>query len=945
MYRTVKLNINGDERVVAIKPNETLLDVLRDRLGLTGTKKGCELGVCGGCTVLVDGEPVNACLLLAMNMSGKKIITIEGLEIKGQLHPLQKAFIYAGAVQCGYCSPGMIISAKALLDTNSAPSAEDVKEALGGNLCRCTGYTKILEAVMNWEKYASMDEPPVRDYDLDGYSVVGKSLPRYDARDKVTGRAKYTGDITFSNMLHGKILHSPIAHGRILNIDTTRARQLPGVKAVITGKDVPDRLYGVSPPRYDESVLAKDKVRHVGDEVAAVAAVDEETALKALELIEVEYEQLPAVFDVHEAIKDGAPLVHQKYANNINTSVDHHFGDVDEGFALADHIKTVEFTGNFTQQAPLEPHASIGDWQEDLLVLYSSTQAPHYIHYQLANVFDMPLGKIKVIRPPVGGGFGGKAGTTPIELISCVLSRKTGCPVKMVYSREEMFLFHRGRHKQHIRMKLGLKKNGAITALDCQILLNGGAYTSFGIATAYYAGSMIPTLYKFPSYKYTGRRMMTNLPACGAFRGHGTPQPRFAFECLLNMMCDEHGLDPVEVRRINAVEPNYRTCNDLDIRSCEYTATLEKAVDVSGFSNKYGKLPPGKGIGISSGGFVSGAGYCIYRGQVQQHSQKGREPFQKKSIFPHANAIIKISEDGTQAVLFIGAADIGQGSDTVLPMIAAEALGIPAHRVRIRSEDTDISPIDLGAYSSRITLMGGNAVKMAGEEVLKKLFPVAAKILNCGVDELVAKDGNIFSKIDPACTIEWAEVARKYFNSYSSLVGVGWYKPPVGLGGDYKGATVGTSPAYSYSTAICELDVDMATGKVAVKKFWDFHDCGTPVNPLSVHGQVEGAVVMTTGEALMEDMVYNEKGELLNPNLHEYLLMTIKDAPEIFSGLVESHEPEGPYGAKEVGEGATVPILAAVAHAIKDATGVWITDLPITPGKILSATKKNKKNR
>jgi 4-hydroxybenzoyl-CoA reductase subunit alpha len=515
----------------------------------------------------------------------------------------------------------------------------------------------------------------------------------------------------------------------------------------------------------------------------------------------------------------------------------------------------------------------------------------------------------------------------------------------MVYSRSEMFLYHRGRHKQHMTMKLGIKKDGTITAFESKIFLDGGAYTSFGIITAYYAGSMIPTLYKLPNYKYTGRRIMTNKPACGAFRGHGTPQPRFAFECLLNMVCDDLNLDPVEVRRINAVEPDYFTCNELQIRSCEYRATLAQAAEASDFRAKYGALPDGKGIGMASGGFVSGAGYAIYRGQVQQHSEKPPEHFQKKSIFPHANAIIKITEDGTHAVLFIGAAEIGQGSDTVLSMVAAETLGLPPDRVRIRSEDSDISPIDLGAYSSRTTLMGGNAVKNAADDVLGKLFPVAAKILDCPVSELQAEDGIIFSEKEAGKTMEWAEAARQYFNENSTLMGTGWYKPPEGLGGDYKGATVGTSPAFSYSTAVCQLDVDLETGKVNVEKFWDCHDCGTPLNPMAVHGQVEGAVVMSAGEALLEDMVYDEKGRLLNPNLHEYLLMTIKDAPEIFSGIVESYEPEGPFGAKEVGEGATVPIMGAVAHAIKDAIGCWITDLPITPEKILKAIKEKREEK
>lgn len=943
-HRIVVLNVNGEEHSFAVKDGETLLDALRDKLRLTGTKKGCNLGVCGACTVLVDGEPKNSCLLLAVSCEGAEITTIEGIASEGILHPLQRAFINNGAVQCGFCTPGMILSATALIRRNPDPSEEEIKEALSGNLCRCTGYTRIIEAVKEWKKYSSTEEPPSHSDDLDRFKTVGKSLPRVDAAAKVTGRAKFTADYYFGNMLYGKILHSPIAHGRIKRIDTSKAETLPGVKLVLTGKDVPDITYGVSPARYDEHVLAKERVRYVGDEVAAVIAVDEDTAEKALNLIKVQYEELPAVFNPMEAIKEGAPQLHSRYKNNVNTRVDHHFGNIEKGFAEADHIREEIFVGNHVYQNPLEPHASIAYWENDssTLVLYSSTQVPHYVHYMVARVLDISLGNIRIIRPPVGGGFGGKAGTTPLDLITPIASKKTGRPVKMVYSRKEMFLYGRGRHKQYMKFKIGVKKDGRITAVKSQIYLDGGAYTSFGIITAYYAGAMIPTLYHIPNYRYEGFRIMTNKPACGAMRGHGTPQPRFAFESLLNMVADDLGIDPIVIRLLNAMDPNTRTCNDLDIRSCEIKATLKEAAKKSGWSEKYGKLPPGKGIGIGCGGFVSGAGYAIYRGQVQRSSEKKLEPFVKKSVFPHANAIVKISEDGTAAVLLIQAAEIGQGSSTVLSQMCAEALGIGLDRVRIRAEDSDISPLDLGAYSSRTTLMGGNAVVKASRDVLKKLFATVSKIWGCDPQELEARDNQILNKKDKSKIMEWAEAARKYFNEHGPLVGTGWYKPPEGLGGEYKGAAVGTSPAYSFGSAVCECRVDLETGKVRIEKFTDYHDCGTPINPQAVHGQVEGAIVMGTGETIMEEVIYDEKGNILNPNLHDYLLMTAKDAPEILSGIVESYEPEGPYGAKEVGEGATLPVLAAVAHAIANATGVWIRELPITPEKILKALKKKK---
>jgi 4-hydroxybenzoyl-CoA reductase alpha subunit len=949
------LTVNGHDYPVAVAAGETLLDVLREKLRLTGTKKGCNVGDCGACTVLVDGEPMNSCLLLAAGLEGKEITTVEGLARNGELTPLQKAFVGEGAIQCGFCTPGMVTTASALLARNPSPTQEETKDALAGNMCRCTGYTGILRAIERCENYR--DGGTCARTDAAGEAAVaappgpprqnvGVSIPRVDAADKVTGRAVYTADIHLPNMVHAKILGSPVAHGRIKRIDASRALALEGVLAVITGADVPDTMYGVSPARYDEHVLAKERVRHVGDEVAAVAAVDERTAEKALSLIEVEYEELPAVFDPLEAVSDGAPQLHDRYRNNVNTLVDHEFGDVEKGFAESHHVREETFTGNHIYQCPMEPHAAIATWDHDgTLVLYTSTQVPHYVQYMMAHVLHLPLGKIRVIRPAVGGGFGGKAETTPLDLCAALLSRKLGRPVKMVYSREEMFHHGRGRHKQHMRFKLGVDREGRIKAFVNENYLDGGAYTSFGVATAYYAGSLMPTLYHIPNYRYLGHRVMTNKPACGAMRGHGVPQPRFAFECLLNMVAEDLGIDPIEIRRRNAMDPNTITVNELDVGSCEFKATLEAAADKSGWSEKYGKLPPGKGIGVGAGGFVSGAGYCIYRGQVQLSHEKARETFQKKSVFPHANAVVRVTEDGMAAVLMIGAAEIGQGSDTVLVQMCAEALGIPASRIRIRSEDSDISPLDLGAYSSRVTLMGGHAVSRAGEAVVERMRPYAAALLGCAASEVVARGARMFPAGNEAHAVAWEEVARKYFNDNGPLVGTGCYKPPEGLGGDYKGAAVGTSPAFSFGTSVCEVSVDIETGKVKIERFTDFHDCGTPINPRAVHGQVEGAIVMGASETVLEDVQYDEKGRLLNPNLHGYLMMTIKDAPEIFSGIVDSYEPRGPYGAKEIGEGSTLPVLGAVAHAIANATGVWIKDLPITPEKILNALRARKEAR
>ena len=928
MKQLININVNGTSYEIAVKPNSTLVDVLREQLRLTGTKKGCGLGDCGACTVLINGKAVNSCLVLAVEADGQNILTIEGLAQGEELHPIQQAFVEKGAIQCGYCTPGMILRTKSLLDENPNPSEEEIKKALTGNLCRCTGYTKILEAIDTSKAYLKGEKPQSIEYQPQksamDLSVVGKRLPKIDAPDKATGRAIYTDDIVLPNMIYGKLLLSPLPHAKIKSVNIEKAKSLPGVKLILTGSDVTDLTYGTSPPRYDENVLAKDKVRYVGDVVAAVAAIDEATCYKAINLIEVEYEELPAVFDPLEAMKDGAPrLFDDKYENNINTRVDHHFGDIEKGFAEADHIKEARFVGNRTYQNPMEPHCAIAEWdRHGRVTLYTSTQVVHYVHHQLSRVLNLPLGNIRVIMDNCGGGFGAKAATNMLEILSILLAKKAGCPVKMRFNREEMYLYGRGRHKQYIDMKIGVKKDGTITAVKQKVILEGGAYSSFGVVTTYYAGSMLPTLYKFPNYKYDGYRINTNLPPCGAFRGHGTPHPRFAFESLLSMIADDIGMDHIDIRLKNAMEPETRTCNDLEIHSCELKACLETVRKKSGWDKKKGKLPKGRGIGIGCGGFVSGAGYPIYR-----------------SKFPHSNAIIKVQEDGSKAVLFVGDADIGQGSDTVLAQAAAEAMGITFDRMSVVSADSDITPIGFGAYSSRVTLMGGNASKMAGEDVKKQLMTTASEILNLPIEKIDAVNNKLFEKGNPENSIPWEEAATAFFSKKGPLTGRGHYSPPEGLGGKYKGAAVGTSPAFSFSASVCEVEVDMETGKVKVTNFWDAHDCGTAINPMAVEGQVEGAVVMGMSETLLEDEVFDSTGKMRNPDLHNYLIATSADIPAIESSIVDSYEPAGPFGAKEVGEGATLPVLGAIANAVADAIGVRIFELPITPERVLNAIK------
>ncbi len=478
------------------------------------------------------------------------------------------------------------------------------------------------------------------------FSVIGKSVPKIDGREKVTGKARYTGDLKVPGMLIGKILRSPHAHARILSIDTSKAEKLPGVEAVITAKDVPSTFYGISPARYDETILTIDKVIQVGDKVAAVA---EETAVKTLGLINVEYEVLPAVLDPLKAMDEGQPQVHPQYERNISVEIYQNFGDVEKAFQESHLVRTDCFQGNRATHVSMEPHAAISKWEDGKLTIWSSTQSPHYFQYHIARVFDLKMGDVRVIKSFVVGGFGGKLEPSAAEYVSAALTMKTGRPVKVVFDRKEVFFHNRGRHAQHIELTTGVTKEGKILGVHAKFIIDGGSYTGLGIASAYYAGAMLPLIYDFDHFKFDGFRVHTNLPSCAAQRGHGAPQPRFAFESQLDMIAKDLHMDPIEIRKVNARRPNSTTLNDLKVNSCEFTACLEKAAEISDWAGKKGGIPPGQGIGIGCGGFVTGAGYPIYR-----------------TWLPQASAVIKVSEPGDTATLYIGAVDIGQGSDTIL---------------------------------------------------------------------------------------------------------------------------------------------------------------------------------------------------------------------------------------------------------------------------------------
>ncbi len=778
------------------------------------------------------------------------------------------------------------------------------------------------------------------------YNVINTRAPRVDAPDKATGRAVYTDDLQFSNLLYGAMVQSPLAHGRIKNIDISKAQKLPGVKAVVTAKDLEIIPYGVSPARYDETIFAVDKVRYVGDEVAAVAAIDWETAQEAASLIKVDYEELPAVFDPFEAVAEGAPLVHEAYPRNLCGEVHQEFGDVEAGFAQCDLIHEHKFVNKRQDAAFLEPNNCVAVFDhQGFLTLYSSTQVPHYVQRTVAMVLKIPVGKVRVVKSYVGGGFGPKASASTMELVSCLLSMKSQRPVKMHLSREQVFLHSRGRHQFFHTFKTGVKKDGTLVALHNTCYLEGGAYSSFGIATVYYAGSLLGGPYKLPNMKYDGYRVYTNRPACGAQRGHGGVAARAGFEQQLDIIAEQLGIDPVEMRLKNIMETGDTTCNELNMSSLGMKECIEAIRDQSDWKLKKGKLPKGRGIGLACGFFVSGAGYPIYRSDTY-----------------HATVVVKLSEDGGTAQVLTGSAEIGQGSDTAFAMIAAEALGVNLDDVRISSGDTDYS-VDLGAYSSRQTLMTGHATKEAAEDAKRQVLEVLSETLNVPIEEISVGNGLIhFAGMTPKFEAlrvgymkehrGWAdspaegpltfkEAARLAYLKKGTIVGTGKYKPPK-LGGSFKGATVGTSPAYGCSAMMAEVSVDLETGEVTMERVTDAHDCGLAINRTQVEGQMEGSVSMGLGEALFEEVKFNEKGKILNASLGEYKIPTALDVPEVKSLIIESGEPNGPYGAKEVGEGGIMPVIPAILNAIYDATGVRINELPITSERIWKALKEKK---
>ncbi len=988
----IRLVINGEPRQLRVEPGETLLRVLR-REGLFGVKHGCDTGECGACVVLLDGAAVTTCNLLAAQADGAEVRTVESLGELGRLHPLQARFVENGAVQCGFCTPGMLMAACALLDEQPDPDEAAVRRALSSVICRCTGYVKPVEAVLRAAADLRKAGPPsagppapsgrsgpdggrahggeapqnagdtaipaqspappggspkpqdiappahavasaasepesaaaVAVVERPRLRVVGQPVPKVDAGKLVTGRAAFVDDIELRGLLHARLLLSPHAHARIRRIDTRRARELPGVHAVLTYQDLPRISFTTAgqswpePSPYDTRSL-DDKVRFVGDRVAAVAARTPEIAEQALRLIEVEYEVLPAVFDPEEALKPGAPVIHDEPdcwgpggydpARNIAARVEASVGDVERGLAEADVVLEATYRVPQVQQAPLETHICITYLDEDgRLVVRSSTQVPFHARRIIARALGLRVGQVRVIKPRIGGGFGAKQEVL-IEDICGHLTLRTGRPVRLELSREEEFMASRSRHPQVIRMRTGVKRDGTLVANEMIVLANTGAYGSHALTVQANTGSKSLPLYRCPNVRYQATAVYTNLPPAGAFRGYGAPQGFFALESHMDEVARAIGMDPLEFRLKNCLRAGDE--NPLAVALGEGREGFEQRIESCG-------LPECAEFGRKAVGWD--------RPRSAPSAPRRRRGL-GVAFAMHGTAIpgldmgaasLKMNDDGTFNLL-VGATDIGTGADTVLAQMAAEVLGCEVEDILVYSSDTDMTPFDTGAYASSTTYISGGAVVRAAEQVAGQIRSVASRMLGVAPDDLelrdravVAPDGRRVSLADVALHALHVADQRQIMAVASHM---SYHSPP------------------PFAATFAEVEVDEETGLVEVKKLVTAVDAGQVINPATAQGQVEGGMVQALGYALCEEMRYDSSGRMVNPSFRDYRVFLADELPPIVAHLVPVRDPHGPYGAKAVAEIPMDGVAPAVANAVRDAVGVRIREIPLTPERV-----------
>ena len=984
----ISLHINGVDYTLEIFPHTTLLSALRG-LGFHSIKFGDEHGLTGADTVLLDGRPVNAAVMLAAQAEGHQIATLEALgehpeqgwKRTGGLHPLQRAFIETGAIQCGYCTPAQILAAKALLDTNLNPTEEEIRQAISGVLCRCTGYLKPVQAILQAaavmrgetvvgdqfsEIGSELPEFPLADAgngetmtqtqtmpkiiiapETNGWQTVGKPEIKVDAVKLAQGKPAFAADFEKKGLLYAKVLRSPHAHARIKKIDASKARALPGVAAVLTWQDIPRVVYSTAGqsdpiPGPLDTFSLDNKVRFVGDRVAFVAAETPEIAEAALKLIDVEYEVLPAVLDMRQAMQPGAPIIHDEpeyvpFAvcdpqKNLAAEIRIDIGDVEKGFAEADEIFEAEYTVPKVQQAHIEPHVCITYWDEDdRLVIRTSTQVPFHVRRQLAPVLGLPVKRIRVIKPRIGGGFGGKQEVL-MEDVAAHLTIATGRPVLYEYSREEEFIAARSRHPMRVRMKTGVKRDGTITANEMIVLSDTGAYGGHALTVTGNTGHKSMALYvgdgeyrKAPNIRFYADIVYTNKPPAGAYRGYGVPQGFWPLERHMEKIARAMGFDPIEFRLKNALRPGeYHPFSTAWNEGREprpeiiHTVGLEECVRQGkaaiGWDQKFNNENWKVGQSGKSSSKRKGIGVAmVMQGTAIPYLDMG-------------GASIKMNDDGSFNLL-VGATDLGTGSDTVLAQMAAEVLGVPTEDILVYSSDTDFTPFDKGAYASSTTYISGTAVVKAAEQAAERIKMRAAKMLGLSAHQTIKlADRKAFAPDGRFVPLTEIALDTLHRREQEQIMGVASYVSP-------------SSPP-PFAAQFAEVTVDTETGQVTVDRLVMAVDSGVIINPLTASGQIEGGMTQALGYAVCEEMVYDEQGRARERDFDRYHIFRADEMPEMEVIFVETFEPTHPFGVKAVAEIPMDGVAPAVGNAVLDAVGVNIDDNPITPEKVWRKIKK-----
>jgi len=914
----ISIKVNGKDVVLPAIPSEMLSDLLRYRLGLTGTKIGCNEAECGACTVIVDGSPVLSCTYPAVKADGRVITTIEGLAAPGRksdlqiLHPLQQAFVLYGAVQCGFCIPGQIMTAYALLEKNPNASEDEIRYALKDTLCRCGGYTAIIQAIQAAGRAIQSGkpvEPPAVIESKQPHRVVGRTQLRPDAISKVTGLAKYTDDLAFEGMLHARVKRAGVPAGILKSLNVSRARELPGVHAVLTADDLPAaRTHGLVISDWPILIGIGEQIRTVGDAVAIVAADTRQTATQALEFIEMHIEPLSAVADPIQAFQPDAPKVHSQ--GNLLKHIKVRKGDVEQGFRDAEVILEQTYRTPMHDHAFIEPECSIARPTEDgRMEIYVGSQIPYSDRNQVARALGVPENKVRIIGMPIGGGFGGKEDIAG-QIHAALLAQKTGRPVKLLFDRHESLLVHPKRHATQIRVRLGARRDGSLTAVETELFGDTGAYASLGEKVMTRATTHSSGPYEVPNVKADCYAMYTNNPPAGAFRGFGVFQSAFAIESAMDSLAEKLNIDPIQLRRKNALRVGSVTNTGQVLR--ESVGLLE----------------------------------CIEKVENELKRQAGEEPFRSRvhPELPHlrlawgfavaykntglgggapdkAGAEVELRPDGKFEVR-TSSAELGQGLPTVLRMIAAEELNQSAELVDVLLSDTDLTPDGGPTTASRQTYVTGNAVRYASAALKEMLTVHLAEYFDVAPEYITFIEGLAQVNEERIPLSEVYDIIHKVKGK--PMVSYTYWAPktkPLGEGGDMHFA-------FSFAAQAAEVEVNTKTGEVRVLQVITANDVGYAINPLGLQGQVEGGVVMGVGHALTEAFI-TDQGKVITDRLAKYRMPSIMHTPKITSFVVEHPTAEGPYGGKGVGEIVIIPTAPAITNAIYNAVGVRVTELPV----------------